>query len=263
MSVTSYPSRGKRKALKLCRAFAQGCGGRLAPIGYAPLLPGPAFFYGWTEHTGPLIRQCQAEGRDWYYCDNAYYFGRPEYFRITRNALMLTGVQAGDRARWGVFGLDIAPWRQDGRHIVIATQSELHYQMHLGLTRDFWAAAVTRLLKLHTDREVVVCHKPEPPFPGGKPHGGFEAMLPGAWAVVSHTSSSMVKALLDGVPVFSLGDSMCSALGTADVSRIEDPPRPEGRRELMETLAANQWTRKEIRAGIAWRALQRVEPVAA
>lgn len=93
--VTCYPSPDKRKGLKLVRAFAQGCGGRVAPVGQASLEDGGAFFYGMTEHSLSLIARCRSEGRDWYYADNAYYFGRGTHFRVTRNALMYDGSAGG------------------------------------------------------------------------------------------------------------------------------------------------------------------------
>ncbi len=266
MSVTCYPSAGKRKAFKMCKAFADGCHGVVAPAGHPHLNPGPAFFYGWTTHTGPLIEQCRAEGRTWFYADNAYYFGRTKFYRITTGALMLNGGPAApvDRRRWAAFGLDIKPWRDEGQgHILVATQSELHYTMHLGVSRDDWTSEVVRRLKEHTSREIVVCHKPPTPWVGGLPHANFDAALPGAWAVVSHTSSCMVKALLEGVPVISLGESMVSHLAGANLASIESPYRPRGRLALMKSLASNQWTRSEISKGLAWRRLQDSRAVAA
>ena len=146
---------------------------------------------------------------------------------------------------------------------MIATQSELHYEMHLGVSRDDWTAGVVAELKRHSNREIVVCHKPPTPWPNGTPHAGFDAALPGAWAVVRHTSSCMVKALLEGVPVISLGPSMVSALAGSELACIEDPPRLNGRRQLMVTLASNQWTLGELSWGLAWRALQDARAAAA
>ncbi len=266
MSVTCYPSAGKRKAFKICKAFADGCHGVVAPAGHPHLNPGAAFFYGWTTHTGPLIEQCRAEGRIWFYADNAYYFGRTKYYRITTGALMLNGgpVAPVDRRRWAAFGLDIKPWRDEGQgHILVATQSALHYTMHLGVSRDDWTAEVVRRLKEHTNREIVVCHKPPTPWLDGLPHANFDVALPGAWAVVSHTSSCMVKALLEGVPVISLGESMVSQLAGANLASIESPYRPRGRLALMKSLASNQWTRSEMSKGLAWRRLQDSRAVAA
>ena len=258
MGVVCYPSPGKRKGLKICRAFAEGCGGRVAAAGQARLEGDAAFFYGWTEHTAQLIETCRREGRDWYYADNAYYFGRGQYFRVTHGALMHEGGGDAGAARFDRFGLTVKPWRRDGRHIVVATQSELFYKIHLGVCRDDWVLKIAADVRRHSDRPLVVCHKPPLPWPGGFPHINFEKALPGAWAVVSHSSSVMVKALIEGVPVFSLGRSMASAMGYREISRIETPRRPDGRTRWLCNLAANQWTRDEMRDGTCWRDLQRM-----
>ncbi|NIR32704.1 MAG: hypothetical protein GWN84_26070 [Gammaproteobacteria bacterium] len=67
----------------------------------------------------------------------------------------------------------------------------------------------------------------------------------------------MVKALAAGVPVFSLGPSMATRMGSSDLSRIEQPLYPENREQWFAALAANQWTMAEIEAGTAWRDLKR------
>lgn len=262
MSVTCYPSFGKRKALKLCKRFADGCGGSVAPVGHPRLEPGPAFFYGWTEHTAALIAQCRAEARVWYYADNAYYYGRGTYFRITKNALMHDGAGGHGSGRLTQlrknFPVEMTPWRTTGNHIVIATQSDLFCRLKLGIGREAWAALVTSHLERHTDREIVVCNKPERGELGwGDAHAPtLEATLNGAWCLVTHSSSAGVKAACDGVPVIALAPSMFSSLGAVTLADIETPPMPDWRLRWLENLAANQWAKGEISDGTCWRDLQ-------
>lgn len=257
MTVTCYPSPGKAKAMKICAHFAKGCRGRLAPIEQKHLNDGPAFFYGWTEHTVPLIERCKAESRDWYYADNAYYFGRGRYFRVTRNALMHDGAGLATAERWQSFAIDIKPWRKTGRHIVIATQSEAYYSMRLKISREEWTRQVIAELARHTDRPVTVCHKPDAKTSNNAPAAlSFEAALAGAWACVIHSSSTGVKALIEGVPVISLGQSMCATMGRERLADIEAPYLPDDRFRWLCVLAANQWTYDELDDGAAWRYLQ-------
>ena len=258
--LTCYPTVGKKKAGRICEAFALGCDGRVAVSDTPILHDGPAFFYGWTHYTWPLMRQCISEGREWYYADNAYYFGRPRLFRVTRGALMHDG--SGQAvARANVVQPRVRPWRQDGRHIILATQSEAFYSLRMGQSRAEWTAAIVARLKQHTDRPIKACHKPD--TWGGKPHPhlNFEAILPGAWSVVSHSSSVMVKALCDGVPVFSTAPSMASRMGLSDLSMIETPAYPDGREQWIANLMANQWSQDEMKSGQCWRDLQSQEPV--
>lgn len=253
-----YPSRGKKKALRICRAFAAGCRGATAPAGQPYLYRGAAFFYGWTQETVPLIRECQAQGTDWYYSDNAYYFGRGKFYRVTKNKLMHDGLGNAGPGRFRKFGIEAKPWRKDGRHILITTQSELFYQARLGTTRAAWTSEVINELRRHTDRDVVICEKPPvKEMNNRQPHSPeFEAHLHDAWAMVTYSSSTAVKAILEGVPVFSLAASMASPMGLDDLGRIEEPVYPDDREPWLWNLADNQWTKKEMFDGVCWRYLQ-------
>lgn len=257
MTVTCYPSPSKKKGLRICTAFAKGCGGRVMPEGHPRLEPGPAFFYGWTEYTWPLMRQCVEDGRVWFYADNAYYYGKGKYFRVTRSALMHDGSGPLNEAVLRKYGIRFKPWSASGRHIVIATQSRGFYELRMGVTREAWTADVIARLKAHTDREIVVCDKPDKWKECNNPHVNFEEVLPGAWAVVSHSSSCMVKAVANGVPVFSTGPSMASSVGLDDLPMIETPHRPEDdqRRRWLSQLLANQWTYGEMEDGTCWAGL--------
>ena len=253
-----YPTAGKRKAFQICRNFAIGSGGEIAELNQTKLNPGAAFFYGWTSHTIALIRECQARGIDWYYADNAYYFGRGRFFRVTKNSFMHDGQGNAGPERFRNFGIRVKPWRHDGASIVVTTQSELFYPERLGCTRDAWVNDVTTELRRHTDRDIVVCWKPDATTSGNAPAAEtFVSELKDAWALVTHSSSTAVKAVIEGVPVFSLAASMASCMGLDDLARIEEPIYPDDREPWLWNLAANQWTKAEMRDGPCWLDLQR------
>jgi hypothetical protein len=259
MSVVCYPGAGKRKALKLSCAFAEGCGGEIAGTGETRLRPGAAFFYGMTAHTLRLIGQCQREGREWYYADNAYYFGRGDYFRVSKGRFQHDGLGNAGPDRFAGFGVTIRPWRRQGSEIVIATQSELFHRLHLGIDRRVWVVERVAEITAVSDRPIRICHKPEPVRSGNAPYArSFETHLADAWAVVTHSSSAAVKALIEGVPVFCTAPCMASVMGLDDLARIETPVYPDGREPWLWNLAANQWTLDEIRDGTCWRALRGV-----
>ncbi|MCH8858271.1 MAG: hypothetical protein IID54_01675 [Proteobacteria bacterium] len=257
MSVLCYVSPKKTKAMRLCTHFAFGCNGAVMPAGHSKLEPGPAFFYGWTEHTHPLFALCQLDGREWYYADNAYYFGRSEYFRITRNGFMHDGTgraSAYGRKRAEALGVHMSGWRKP-RHgpIIITTQSELFYSVRLGTTRTAWAEAIKRKIEKHTSRPVVILDKPESrDMHQTQPHAlNLETLLGDAWALVTHSSSAGIAALCAGVPVFAVAPSMMGTMGISDLSQIESPRYPDDRERWISVLMANQWTLDEIASGEA------------
>ena len=198
-----------------------------------------------------LWTQAKAEGRDWYYLDNAYFdAARERYFRVTKNGLQHAGEGVSDGARWTALGLRIAPWRAPGRRVVVCPSSPEFMRVVQGWTQDWTAWAVDRLTAM-TRRERVVRTKRD-----ARP---LAEDLQDAWAVVAHTSCSALEALLAGVPVFVTGESPARHVGKTELAAIETPTRPMhgARLKVMQVLADNQWTLEEISRGHAWQVLNR------
>lgn len=221
------------------------------------LRDGMAFIYGMEDYTLPLILEAERKNREWLYADNAYYFGRGSHFRVTRNALMHDGLGDAAPDRFRSFGLDVHPWKRGGRIVLVTSQSRMYYTFRMGISRDEWFRRVKARLRKFTDREIVPCWKPEAPqMRETQPHhDDFESLLKRAWIVVTESSSTGVGALLAGVPVISLGPSMCTAVAT-EIEDVEKPHRPDFREQWLWNLAAQQWTYEEMRSGQCWDELQ-------
>lgn len=207
-----------------------------------------AVFYGVTTDTVGLLRQAS----EWLYMDNAY-FGRGQYFRVTRNAVQHDGVGDSDGHRWRALGLSLAPWRPPGRHILVCPQSDQWHQWMMGAPLDVWVADVVHQLRQHTDRPIVIRRKPQI----GREREAdavleAERQLLEAFedchAVVVHQSGVGIQAALHGVPVFATGAGAVSPVACAALSKIETPLRPE-RLRWAQVLADNQWTWPEIHSG--------------
>lgn len=235
---------GRRKGLKVMADFARGCSGQI--VRARSLDAGIAAFYGVTAYLMPLIAQAQSDGRDWYYIDNAY-FGRMRFWRVTRKSFQHSGIGGADRARLRALGLGFRPWRRGGRHILVCPQSDAFMRLVAGTRVEAWIAGVQAQLRRTTDREIRVRGKRD-----ARP---LAADLADCHAVVVHMSNAAVEALIAGVPVFATGSCAASAMGLADLSRIEAPVRPSGRRRWAAVLAANQWTRGEMHSGRCWHEL--------
>ncbi len=249
----------KTKCHWICTKFAEGCGGTVASTNQAWLSPGAAFFYGWTNHTIALIRQCREQGREWYYCDNGYHFGYGTHYRVTRGALTHDGSGNAGPARFKSFGLAVKRWPRGGSHIVLTTQSEMFYRDHLRTTRAAWTEQTIEELRRYTKRGIKVLDKPVgSDLRRGVNRHNLDALIRDAWTLVACSSATMVKALMEGVPVFSLKQSMASNMGLSDLSQIESPYRPPDREQWLWNLAANQWTMNEFIDGTCWRDLQKM-----
>jgi hypothetical protein len=205
------------------------------------LQPGGVAMFG-SPHRWQLLEQARAEGRDWYYGDHAY-FGRHEYYRITRGAWQLSDLSGeGDEQRWERSGLRIRDWKKQGRYILLCPNSPGFFQLH-GTTVDAWLAETKQALRRYTDREIRVRFKSS---------SDFEFDVRYAWATVVYTSVAGLLGALQGVPCFATAPCASRAFGTDDLSRIENPVRPDNRFEMAKVLAANQWTLHEMARGHAW-----------
>jgi len=238
----------------LCEAFAAGCGGVVADPRHG-LKDGAAFFYGVVPETRALFDRARAEGRDWYYADNAYFDrGRQGYFRVTKNAFQHTRVSEPDYKRMDAIGIKVLPWREQGAHVVVCEQSAAF--MDVCGYRGNWTTDALEILSRSTAREIRLRKWNRDK---AKMAATLRADLAGAWALVTHMSAAANEALLLGVPVYITGAAAAApvASGTTmeELCEIEEPAMLGGRSAWAASLCARQWTVDEIRNGNCWRAL--------
>ncbi|KKN90104.1 hypothetical protein LCGC14_0232170 [marine sediment metagenome] len=236
-----------------CEAFAKGCGSKKLTQ-HDNLWPGPIALFG-SVHLWPNLKQAQAEGRDWYYGDHAY-FGRFEYYRITKNAYMHTGISKRPyRKRFNHFGINIKPWRVnkplngriDKRHIILCPPDDI-FSALFQFDGTLWEKNAVECIQRYTDRPIKIRKRLNI-------HNPLSEDLKGAWALVTYVSNSAVEAVLAGIPVICTGQCSASTMGLLNIREINNPRKPHGRYKWACTLANNQWTLDEISDGICWRAI--------
>jgi hypothetical protein len=162
-----------------------------------------------------------------------------------------TVIPEGDGSRWDALGIDLRPWREDGRHILVCPNRSFGTP---GRYMPFsWAEDVAARLRAITKREVRV-----------RPHPGNDAPtkplaedLAGAWATVIWTSSAGVHSLVAGVPVICEAPFwICKSASCATFKALEtlDPAiSADGwRLSAMHRLAWAQWNLKEVESGEAF-----------
>ncbi len=243
--VTAYPVAFKKKSMDVCLAFVRGCGGQIG----TKLRDGPTVFYGIDASNEAVWHEVKASGREFWYIDNSMFdASRQTYVRVTKNRLQHTGVGTSDGKRFCALGIDIAPWRTGGAHIVVCPQSDafMRFAGYIG----HWTDDTLARLKTLTDREIRV--RPWSPNKGALA-ATLSDDLRDAHALVTWSSAAAVTAVLAGVPVVTMGQ--CAAAPMAGtLEQIESLPRPD-RENWAGVLADQEWTLAEMSAGIAWRKL--------
>lgn len=241
--VVAYAVRDELTSPKWARAFAKGCGARVAVRD--ELEAGAVALFG-SPRRQRLLDQAKAEGRTWFYGDHAY-FRRHEFYRCTRNAMQHDGHGEGDPRRLERLEVRIRGWRKDGTDVLLCPNSPAFFEGQ-GLRADVWIRETVAELRRHTDRPIRVRFKND--------GGDLEQALRGAWATVVYVSVSGMHSALAGIPCFATAPCASLSFGSSDLSRIESPARPDNRHELASVLANQQWTLLEMANGKAWEAVR-------
>lgn len=148
--------------------------------------------------------------------------------------------------RWDSWGVDLAPWREDGGDIVILAQRGIG---ELGVREPpGWHRQALRALQGRTKRKVRIRRHP------GENNRCTPLCddLAGAWACVTWGSAAALKAMMMGIPVFHgfpqwIGGPAALPWG----GDIEAPFRGD-RLPMFRRLAYAQWDLQEIQSGEAF-----------
>lgn len=236
-------ARGEKTSPLFCGAFAQGCG---APITYeTEIKPDRSVAMFGSPQLWRVLDSAIAQGRTWYYGDKAY-FNRFLYYRITENDYQYRKFgQPTTPRRFEKTGFNIYRWKT-GKKILLCPQSD-KFMRRFGWGQEDWINWVKSELAKHTDRPVEIRYKN-----WGSAEADFQEALGGVHAVIVFSSIAGVQAALYGVPCFATMDCASARFGSMDLSRIENPAKPDNREQMAWELADNQWTLEEISGGMAW-----------
>jgi hypothetical protein len=222
-----------------------------------------AIFYGLAAGLDRIFRDYREQRRA-VYVDLGYWGRRKRtrwdgYHKVAVNSRHPTSyfqLRPHGPERFAQHGVAIRPWREEGRHILIAGMSAKAAAAE-GLLPNQWERQTIARLRQLTRRPII--YRPKPNWTDAHPLEGttfdretpLEDALTDCHCVVTHHSNVAVDALMAGVPCICPG-GVASLLSGHDLADIEKPPMPKGREQWAADLAWTQWSVDEMQSGAAF-----------
>lgn len=206
----------------------------------------------------PELRQTingwQASERQFIYWDRGYarrifatWLPRGDnggYYRWHRNHYQMRAIRDVPDDRWRALKTDVAPWKKNGRHIVVAQPTPTYARFH---EIEKWTDKTLDALALVTQRQIVVR--------GKESRRPLQDDLEGAHCLVAHGSNAANEAVVLGCPVFVDPTSAAALVGLTDLSMIETPVYPD-RGPWLRSIAYCQFNEQELVDGTLWRLIE-------
>lgn len=166
--------------------------------------------------------------------------------------------QKWDRIRQ-ILGLQLKPWRNDGKHILICLQRDGGWSLK-GTDLNSWTNETVHKIRQFSNRPIII--RPHPKTKVNLKHltslpnviqshesSTLTQDLDNAWASVFYNSSSSVAAALSGIPIFANDDDCVTwSIANNNLANIENPLLPD-REQWLYNLAAAHWTDRESQSG--------------
>ena len=234
---------------------------------------GSYWFWGFMRNTKRIVEVAEQKKIDWFFIDHAYLYHQRHsmfekygdfrncLFRVCKNNYVINKITDTNdhrylelKARFAKDDeLEILDWKKNGKHIIVFPPSWWLCK-NLGMRAEDVLQDTIDELKKHTDREIRVRVK--------KIGGQYNPVplhedLKDCHAVVSYQSSAAAKAIIKGIPSFTITDKYSAAIpmSQTDLSKIETPIYPDNRYEWLSNLANHQFYANEIQSGYAERYL--------
>lgn len=217
------------------------------------LPPDVAPVVGCTPELRPLIDEWVKSGRKWIYWDRGYarrVFATclpagsgGGYYRWHVGGFQMRSVRDVPEDRWKNLQTPLAPWRKEGRHVVVAAPTRTYCRFH---QCQSWIADTIDALARVTDRQIVIRDKEQ------YQRRPIQRDLEGAHCLVTHASNAAVESVILGCPVFVHPDSAAALVGQTDLTKIEQPVYPD-REPWCRSLAYSQFNEQELVDGTLWK----------
>ena len=214
-----------------------------------------------------IIHKCLEDDRPFYYMDTGYFGNEPTrqnpngwkyWHRIVKNDLQHGEIIERPSERFERFGKKFAPWKRNGRMILIAAPYEKPMKFY-GLELEPWLDQTVKTIKQYTDRPVEIRRRDKNRIDRIQHNTLQEALDDDVFALVTFNSVAALESIFHGIPAFTLAPAnAASPVSRQDLSQIENPYYPDS--DKLHAwgchLAYGQFHIDELRSGKAKRMLE-------
>ena len=182
------------------------------------------------------MKQCWKDGRTFYYMDTGYFGnertarnpnGWKYWHRIVKNDLQHGEIVPRPDDRFRKFNKTFAPWKTNGRKILVAAPDEKPCKFY-GVTKDQWVAETVSKIKEHTDRPVVVRERAPKRIDRIATDTLQQALDNDVFALVTFNSVAAIESIFHGIPAFTMAPAnAASPVALQDLSKINEPYYPD------------------------------------
>ena len=231
MTWIYYSKNGQDEYINM---FARGSGGvPVADFDYAASRD-PIVIRGILKHK--LMKQCWADGRDFYYMDSGYFGNNPNpanpqgwkyWHRIVKNNLQHGEIIARPDDRLKRFNKEFKPWNKNGRKILIA-KPDIKPCKFYDIDLDKWVEDTVETIKKYTDRPIEIRERAPKREDRTSIDTLQQALNNDVFALVTFNSVAATEAVFQGIPAFTLAPAnAASPVSLQDLSKINEPYYPD------------------------------------
>jgi len=188
---------------------------------------------------------------------------------INRDAYFGPSGNSSDRVR--LLGLQVKPWRKEGKHILLCGQHDKSLQWKDMPRMSQWVTDIVTEIRKYSDR--MILFRPHPrcrldsieaylpnvlrqePVQLSGTYDDFDMSFENAWATISWSSNPGIHSVINGVPAYTGPSSLAYDVSMQDLSTIEDPILPD-REQWLNDYAWTEFTVEEIEQGLPLKRLE-------
>ena len=211
-----------------------------------------------------IVNQCRETGRDFYYIDTGYFGNlnkRKDWHRIVKNNVQHLNPIDVPSDRWVKLlketkNIYSRNWRK-GSKVLLVTPSEKPCKFY-GITKDEWTQETLKVLRKHTDREIIIREKTPRRGRIGENSIYHQLIQDDIYALVTYNSIAATEAVAFGIPAFCNAPNAAQSVSSAEFSQIEKPFYPDRQQvdHWLHWLSYCQYHVNELSDGTAYKIQQ-------